>query len=85
MPPELASFFIRFLTTPGDCVLDPFAGSNTTGRVAEGLGRRWVSTEIDLGFAKSSLSRFVDEGTTGNLKYIRDDFAREWIESANNG
>jgi len=31
MPTELVEFFIRFLTDPKDLVLDPFAGSNTTG------------------------------------------------------
>ncbi len=34
MPSGLAEFFIKFLTRPGDLVLDPFAGSNTTGAVA---------------------------------------------------
>jgi DNA modification methylase len=39
MPTEIAEFFIRFLTDPGDLVFDPFAGSNTTGAVAEtGVG-----------------------------------------------
>jgi site-specific DNA-methyltransferase (cytosine-N4-specific) len=36
MQMELASFFIEFLTEPGDMVLDPFAGSNTTGFCARG-------------------------------------------------
>ena len=45
MPPGLAEFFIKFLTDPGDLVLDPFAGSNTTGAVAEQLGRNWISVE----------------------------------------
>lgn len=40
MPAQLADFFIRFLTNKGDVVLDPFGGSNTTGAVAEGLGRK---------------------------------------------
>jgi len=31
MPAGLASFFVKFLSDPGDLVLDPFAGSNTTG------------------------------------------------------
>ena len=35
----LIEFFLRFLTDEGDTVLDPFAGSNTTGWVAERLGR----------------------------------------------
>ena len=33
MPPELVEFFVRFLTDGSDLVLDPFAGSNTTGAV----------------------------------------------------
>src|SRR5215468_1694176 len=32
-PKALPEFFIKLLTKPGDLVLDPFAGSNTTGRV----------------------------------------------------
>ena len=46
MPEGLVAFFIQFLTDPGDIVLDPFAGTNTTGYVAECLLRRWVSIEI---------------------------------------
>src|SRR5690606_21861294 len=34
-PAQLPRFFIRFLTDPGDLVVDLFAGSNTTGAVAE--------------------------------------------------
>lgn len=58
MPPELAEFFIRFLTDEADLVLDPFAGSNTTGAVAEKLNRRWLSCEADWKYAASSISRF---------------------------
>ncbi len=39
-PAKLPEFFIRFLTEPGDLVLDIFAGSNTTGHVAECEGRK---------------------------------------------
>ena len=45
MPIGLADFFIRFLSDEGDIVLDPFAGSNTTGAAAEHLGRRWIAVE----------------------------------------
>jgi site-specific DNA-methyltransferase (cytosine-N4-specific) len=58
MPPELAEFFIRFLTDEGDLVLDPFAGSNTSGAVAESLGRRWLSVEPDDDFVAGSVARF---------------------------
>lgn len=57
-PPELPDFFIRFLTKPGQLVLDPFAGSNTTGQVAEGLGRRWMSVEINPDYVAGSRLRF---------------------------
>lgn len=57
-PPSLPSFFIQFLTTPEGLVLDPFAGSNTTGWVAEGLGRRWMSFEIDDEYLRASALRF---------------------------
>ncbi len=57
-PAELPRFFMEFLTEPGDLVLDPFAGSNTTGAVAEQLGRRWITIEKDAGYAADSELRF---------------------------
>ena len=45
-PFEVPEFFVRFLTTEGQLVYDPFAGSNVTGAAAEAAGRRWFSTEI---------------------------------------
>jgi len=42
-PAALPAFFIKLLTQPNDLVIDPFAGSNTTGAVAEELDRRWLS------------------------------------------
>jgi site-specific DNA-methyltransferase (cytosine-N4-specific) len=57
-PPELPDFFIRFLTEAGQQVLDPFAGSNVTGQVAEGLERHWISVEINEAYVESSRVRF---------------------------
>jgi site-specific DNA-methyltransferase (cytosine-N4-specific) len=59
MPSGLVEFFVNFLTDPGDLVLDPFAGSNTTGAAAEKLGRRWVSVEAEREYIKGSRGRFV--------------------------
>lgn len=59
MPKELPNFFIKFLTEPGDIVFDPFAGSNTTGAVAEILQRRWVSVEQDIDYVEGSKGRFL--------------------------
>lgn len=58
-PEDLPSFFIRFLTDPGDTVLDIFSGSNTTGYVADRLGRRWLAFEIDRHYAALSAARFM--------------------------
>jgi DNA modification methylase len=58
MPSSLVEFFVRFLTDEGDLVLDPFAGSNTTGAVAEDLGRKWQSIEADWSYATHSIGRF---------------------------
>jgi site-specific DNA-methyltransferase (cytosine-N4-specific) len=57
-PPGLPRYFIERLTKPGDLVLDPFAGSNTTGQVAEEMGRRWLGIELDAAYARNSYLRF---------------------------
>lgn len=59
MQAELAAFFIQFLTEPGDLVVDPFAGSNTTGFAAETLGRRWLSIEAEADYVDGSRGRFA--------------------------
>ena len=58
MPKGLAEFFIKFLTSPGDLVVDPFGGSNTTGAAAEELGRLWVATEPLDRYIQGSRGRF---------------------------
>jgi DNA methylase len=58
MPSALAEFFIQFLTEPGDIVLDPFAGSNTTGAAAEKLQREWIAIEADSSYIEGSIGRF---------------------------
>ena len=58
MPINLAKFFINFLTEPNDLVLDPFAGSNTTGAAAEELRRKWLAIEINESYIESSKGRF---------------------------
>ncbi len=57
-PAEVPRFFIEFLTNPDDLILDPFAGSNTTGSVAEKLKRKWVGVELRSDYARESELRF---------------------------
>jgi len=73
-PAELPKFFIEFLTNPGDSVLDPFAGSNTTGYVAECLKRRWIGVEMRNDYAEESRLRFessakISSATQGQLLF----------------
>ncbi|HWV99840.1 MAG TPA: site-specific DNA-methyltransferase [Candidatus Acidoferrum sp.] len=63
MPVHLAEFFINFLTEPSDRVMDPFAGSNTTGDAAERLWRRWMSIEAKPEYVNASKSRFAENPT----------------------
>jgi site-specific DNA-methyltransferase (cytosine-N4-specific) len=57
-PAAIPNFFVRLLTEPNDVVLDPFAGSNTTGAVAEALDRRWIAFDDVEDYLKGSRFRF---------------------------
>jgi site-specific DNA-methyltransferase (cytosine-N4-specific) len=61
-PAALPEFFIKLCTKAGDLVLDPFAGSNTTGYVAEKLGRRWIASELNAEYVRASELRFTAQG-----------------------
>uniref|UniRef100_UPI0036F3C759 DNA methyltransferase n=1 Tax=Trichothermofontia sichuanensis TaxID=3045816 RepID=UPI0036F3C759 len=52
---------MRFLTEPGDLVVDIFAGSNTTGFVAEQENRYWLAFEKELQYLAASSFRFMEE------------------------
>jgi site-specific DNA-methyltransferase (cytosine-N4-specific) len=58
-PAAIPEFFIKFLTTPEALVVDPFAGSNTTGAVAENLKRRWLGFELEAKYVTTSRLRFA--------------------------
>lgn len=70
MPAKLVEFFIKMLTTEGDTVLDIFAGSNTTGMVANNLNRQWISFEQRLDYVAKSSFRFIN--TIENAKTVYD-------------
>lgn len=58
-PAKLPSFFIDMLTEPNDLVIDIFAGSNTTGQVAEAGRRRWMAFEFEPRYVAASAFRFI--------------------------
>jgi DNA modification methylase len=73
-PAKLPEFFIRLLTERDDLVVDIFAGSNTTGMVAEAEGRRWLSFEERREYLAASAFRFF--GGLEQLPLMTDTYHR---------
>lgn len=46
-PERLIHTVLHVATNEGDLVLDSFAGSGTTGAVAQKMGRRWIMVELE--------------------------------------
>lgn len=59
-PEELVAFFLECYTDPGDTVLDPFAGSGTTLKVAQAMGRRGVGFEVHREFGDLIKARIAE-------------------------
>lgn len=57
-PFQVPEFFIRFLTEEGDKVIDPFAGSCTTGYAAETLNRKWMCIEANPAYVATAPGHF---------------------------
>ncbi len=73
-PAALPEFFVKLLTEEGDMVIDPFAGSNTTGVVAEGLNRRWIAMEQKAEYLAASKVRFQQSSENAITKRQADLF-----------
>lgn len=69
MHPGLVAFFMQFLTDENDLILEPFAGSNTTGYIAEKLKRRWLAIEILKEYGEQSAIRFEEPELNAKLKF----------------
>lgn len=69
-PVGLPEFFIKFLTDPGDTVLDVFGGSGTTAEAAERLGRRWVTIDLERDYVRGSLFRFASDRTDEEVRTL---------------
>lgn len=76
-PRALPEFFIKFLTDPGDLVVDIFAGSNTTGEAAEVLGRRWISIECSREYVISSAFRFMPDWSAKSIEAFVEEASGE--------
>jgi DNA modification methylase len=76
-PEKLPEFFIGFLTDKDDIVLDIFAGSNTTGAVAEKLGRQWLAFEKEQKYLATSAFRFLSEKEENTVNALYADLVSE--------
>jgi site-specific DNA-methyltransferase (cytosine-N4-specific) len=71
-PPALPAHFVKMLTDEGDLVLDFFAGSDTTGMVAEGLGRRSIAIDTRQDYLSGSSFRFLCREQLAHARAIYD-------------
>lgn len=60
-PVDLMRYLIRLVTPPGGLVLDPFAGSGTTGIAAVCEGVSFIGIELDAGHADLARKRITAE------------------------
>lgn len=70
-PLELMMELVELFTDPGDIVLDPFAGSGTTGVACLRLGRRFIGCEIDPRYAAIATERLKAEERGLSLREAR--------------
>jgi DNA modification methylase len=68
-PPKLIEPCILAGTREGDTVLDPFAGSGTTGVVALRHGRSFVGVEINPEYVQLARRRIVDDAPLLNAPF----------------
>lgn len=70
-PLDLMLRLVELFTDPGDIVLDPFAGSATTGVACLRLGRRFIGCELDETHARTAVERLTAETSGSSLKAAR--------------
>ena len=70
-PLPLMLELVELFTDPGDLILDPFAGSSTTGVACLRLGRRFIGIERDPAYAKTSRERLTAETQGLTLRDFR--------------
>ena len=67
-PLEIAERLIRLFSFVGDTVLDPFAGSGSTGVAAIGSGRNSISVEIEEEYLNTATRRAAREAADRLLR-----------------
>ena len=68
-PVDLMRYLCRLVTPPNGLVLDPFAGSGTTGVACAREGMRFLGMEMDSSYADISRRRIADAYAQGKLDF----------------
>lgn len=66
-PQNFVKWFIKNFTKEGDTILDPFAGTGTTGLVSKYMNRKWIGFDTDKNYADYANKR-INELTTLEVK-----------------
>ena len=83
-PLGLLTRIIFASTRPNDWVLDPFAGSSTTGIAANLFGRRYLGIEQEHQFLEISKARRTEIEQPGIVTTYRDKILKQ-LRKQNNG
>jgi len=82
-PTDLMRWLVTLVTPPGGVVLDPFAGSGSTGKAARAAGFRFIGIEADPKFADIAWMRYGGSDFEAKMAHLR--WAIRENEEARNG
>ncbi len=69
-PLEWGRGFVELLSKAGMTILDPFAGSGTTGVACMNTGRNFIGCEIDAGYHAIAHRRITEAKSSGRVKVV---------------
>jgi DNA modification methylase len=67
-PIDVMRWLVRLVTPPGGLVLDPFAGSGTTGIAALREGMRFVGVDLEPEYARIAIARIEEDAPLFNRR-----------------
>jgi len=73
---------IKLASNEGSIVADFFAGSGTTGAVAEKLGRKWIMSDLGKPACMTMRKRLIDQDTKPFLYQSIGDYQKEQFEKS---